>query len=208
MIHALSPFATGFALSAALIIAIGAQNLFVLRQGLKREHVGAIVLFCGGTDALLIASGVSGVGAVLAAVPQLTRALALGGAAFLGWYGTEALRRAKTAESMTVATSGGMTLARAMAATAGFTFLNPHVYLDTVLLMGTAGAAQPPALRPFFVGGAACASFTWFVMLGYGARLLAPVFARPLAWRMLDVLVGLTMLVLSGSLIVRAMTAM
>ena len=208
MTDALSPFATGFALSAALIVAIGAQNLFVLRQGLKREHVGAIVLFCGSADAILIASGVGGMGAMLAAVPQLTQVLALGGAAFLGWYGIAALRRTGTAGTMTVAGGGGTTLGRAIAATAGFTFLNPHVYLDTVLLMGTAGSAQPPALRPFFVAGAICASFAWFLMLGYGARLLAPVFARPMAWRVLDALVGITMLTLAGSLISRAMTAM
>lgn len=206
MIDTFSPFVAGFALSAALIMAIGAQNLFVLRQGLKREHVGAIVLFCGCADALLISSGVGGVGALLAAMPQLTHVLASGGAAFLGWYGIRALRRTVTSESMSVIAGREMTLARAVAATAGFTFLNPHVYLDTVLLMGAAGSAQPAASRPFFIAGAACASFAWFAALGYGARLLAPLFAQPAAWRVLDAIVGVTMLTLAGSLALRVMT--
>ncbi|WP_428030959.1 LysE/ArgO family amino acid transporter [Ancylobacter sp.] len=205
MTHALLPFATGFLLSAALIIAIGAQNLFVLRQGLRREHVGAIVLFCGTADALLIGAGVAGVGAFLAALPQLTTLLALGGAGFLGWYGIAALRRMAAPDAMAVSEARGMTLTRALMATAGFTLLNPHVYLDTVLLMGAAGSAQPEAARGFFVAGAALASFTWFAALGYGARLLRPLFARPAAWRVLDAGVGIVMLALAASLVARAL---
>ncbi|SCW67369.1 LysE/ArgO family amino acid transporter [Ancylobacter rudongensis] len=202
----LLPFTTGFLLSGALIIAIGAQNLFVLRQGLRREHVGAIVLFCGTADALLIAAGVAGVGAFLAALPQLTTLLALGGAGFLGWYGVQALRRMAAPEAMAVMAAGETTLARALMATAGFTLLNPHVYLDTVLLMGAAGSAQPEAVRPVFVAGAALASFSWFAGLGYGARLLRPLFARPAAWRVLDAGVGIVMLTLAASLVLRALT--
>lgn len=198
-----SPFLSGFALSAALIMAIGAQNLFVLRQGLRREHVGAIVLFCGCADALLIAAGVGGVGAFLAAMPQLTALLTVGGAAFLGYYGVKAVQRMAAPQTMSVAAGDGVTLGRAVAATAGFTFLNPHVYLDTVLLMGAAGAAQPAALRPVFVAGAASASIAWFAALGYGARLLVPLFARPMAWRVLDAIVGATMLALAASLLMR-----
>ncbi|WP_243395661.1 LysE/ArgO family amino acid transporter [Sphingomonas oleivorans] len=185
-------------------MAIGAQNLFVLRQGLRREHVGLIVLFCGSADAVLIGAGVGGVGAFLAAVPQLTKFLAIGGAAFLGWYGVKALQRMASPDAMSVVAGGGLTLGRAIAAAAGFTFLNPHVYLDTVLLMGAAGSAQPAALRPIFVAGAATASFTWFAALGYGARILVPLFARPMAWRVLDAVVGVTMLSLAGSLVFRA----
>ncbi|MCK0206658.1 LysE/ArgO family amino acid transporter [Starkeya koreensis] len=203
----LAPFVTGFLLSAALIVAIGAQNLFVLRQGLRREHVGPIVLFCGAADALLILAGVAGVGAFLAALPQLSTLLALGGAGFLGWYGLRALRRMATPEAMAVNAAGGVTLARALLATAGFTLLNPHVYLDTVLLMGAAGSAQPEAARPLFVAGAAAASFVWFAGLGYGARLLRPLFARPGAWRVLDALVGVVMLGLAASLAARALAA-
>jgi L-lysine exporter family protein LysE/ArgO len=199
-----SPFLSGFALSAALIMAIGAQNLFVLRQGLRREHVGAVVLFCGSADALLIAAGVGGVGAFLSAAPQLTLGLTIGGAAFLGWYGIKALQRMAAPAAIAVASGEAVTLGRAIAATAGFTFLNPHVYLDTVLLMGTAGSSQPLALRPVFVIGAASASFVWFAALGYGARMLVPLFARPAAWRILDAVVGMTMLALAASLLLRA----
>ena len=198
-----SSFTSGFFLSAALIMAIGAQNLFVLRQGLRREHVGAIVLFCGCADALLIAAGVGGVGALLAAIPQLNTALALGGAAFLGWYGMRALGRMAARDAMVVSDAQGVTLGRALAATAAFTFLNPHVYLDTVLLMGAAGSTQPADLRPIFVAGAATASFTWFAALGFGARLLKPIFVRPAAWRVLDAFVGVVMLTLAASLLAR-----
>ncbi|MBS0561937.1 MAG: LysE family transporter [Proteobacteria bacterium] len=204
MSNALPVFLTGFALSAALIVAIGAQNLFVLRQGLRREHVGPIVLFCGAADAVLIAAGVAGLGAALAAVPQLARLLAGAGAAFLGWYGLKALRRIGAGETMAAGADGGVTLGRALAATAGFTLLNPHVYLDTVLVVGAAGSAQPAALRPLFVAGAAAASFAWFASLGYGARLLAPLFARPAAWRVLDGAVGIVMLTLAAMLAARA----
>ncbi|WP_279483802.1 LysE/ArgO family amino acid transporter [Aureimonas sp. SK2] len=195
------PFFSGFALSAALIMAIGAQNLFVLRQGLRGEHVGPIVLFFGLSDALLIMAGVGGMGAFLAAAPQLTTLLALGGAAFLAWYGIAAFRRMASTSAMTAVAGNSLSLGRAMATGAAFTYLNPHVYLDTVLLMGTAGSAQPEALRPIFVLGAATASFTWFAALGYGARLLQPVFTRPAAWHMLDALVGVVMLTLAASLL-------
>lgn len=205
MTGAAYPFLSGFALMAALIVAIGAQNLFVLRQGLRREHVGPVVLFCAGADATLIALGVAGVGAVLGALPGLTMALTLGGAVFLAWYGIQALRRMAVPGTVEIASGQGISLGRALAATAGFTFLNPHVYLDTLLLMGAAGSAQPLALRPFFVAGAASASFAWFAALGYGARLLIPLFARPAAWRVLDAVVGATMLTLAASLVVRAL---
>ncbi|WP_334184723.1 LysE/ArgO family amino acid transporter [Novosphingobium sp.] len=203
MTNILPTFFTGFAMSAALIMGIGAQNLFVLRQGLKREHVGPIVLFCGCADAILIAAGVGGVGALLGAMPQLTVVLTLGGAAFLAWYGFKAFQRMLAPEAMAVAAQGGLSLGNALGATAAFTFLNPHVYLDTVLLMGAAGSAHAPALRPVFVAGAATASITWFAALGYGARILIPLFARPAAWKVLDAIVGVVMLALAASLIGR-----
>lgn len=203
MTNTLPTFLTGFAMSGALIMAIGAQNLFVLRQGLKREHVGPIVLFCGCSDAILIAAGVGGVGALLSAVPQLTLALTLGGAAFLAWYGFKAFQRVLAPEAMAMTATGGVTLGRALGTTAAFTFLNPHVYLDTVLLMGAAGSAHAPAMRPVFVAGAATASITWFAALGYGARILTPLFARPSAWKVLDAIVCIVMLTLAASLIGR-----
>lgn len=203
MTNILPTFITGFVASAALIMAIGAQNLFVLRQGLKREHVGQIVIFCGAADAILIAAGVGGVGALLGAMPQLTLALTVGGAFFLTWYGVSAFQRVVAPGAMVVTTEGAITLRRALGATAAFTFLNPHVYLDTVLLMGTAGSAHAPLLRPVFVAGAAAASMTWFAALGYGARILAPLFARPAAWRVLDAIVGGVMLTLAATLLGR-----
>lgn len=203
MTNTLPTFVTGFVMSGALIMAIGAQNLFVLRQGLKREHVGPIVLFCGCADAILIAAGVGGVGALLGAMPQLTLALTLGGAAFLAWYGFKAFQRVLAPEAMAMTATEGINLGRALGTTAAFTFLNPHVYLDTVLLMGAAGSAHAPALRPFFVAGAATASITWFASLGYGARILTPLFARSSAWKVLDAIVCIVMLTLAASLIGR-----
>ena len=204
MANLITAFVTGFISSAALIIAIGAQNLFVLRQGLRHEHVGPIVLFCGCADAVLIVAGVGGVGALIGAAPQFTIVLTLGGAVFLAWHGVGALRRMAKEGAVSMAAGARLTLGRALAMTAGFTFLNPHVYLDTVLLLGTIGAGQPAPLRPIFAAGAMAASFAWFAALGFGARVLKPLFMRPLAWRVLDGLVGVTMLVLAGSLLLRA----
>jgi len=199
----LMSFAKGFATSAALIMAIGAQNMFVLRQGLRREHVGPIVLMCAIADAVLIAAGVAGLGAILRLVPNLAIVLTLGGAGFLAWYGVSALGRGLKPTSMTVVEQPRLSLRAALAAAAGFTFLNPHVYLDTVLLMGTIGSAQPDFARPAFVLAAALASLIWFALLGYGARLLTPLFARPLAWRILDGFVGVAMLALAAGLLSR-----
>ena len=204
MIDFAPPFVSGFALSAALIIAIGAQNLFMLRQGLRSEHVGPLVLLFGTSDAVLIMAGVGGMGSFLSAVPQWTMILTFAGAAFLGWYALAAFRRMALPGVLVVTVAGGVPLGRALATGAAFTFLNPHVYLDTVLVMGTAGSAQPEALRPVFVLGAAIASFAWFAALGYGARLLQPIFSRPAAWRILDAGVGVVMLALAISLVINA----
>lgn len=201
----LPAFTQGFVLSAGLIMAIGAQNMFVLRQGLKREHVLPIVLFCALADAALIVSGVSGLGGVLALVPGLSVILALGGAAFLAWYGISALRRAASPSALVVTDQAGLSLGAALAGTAAFTFLNPHVYIDTVMLMGAVGASLPATERPLFMAGAALSSLVWFSSLGFGARFLAPLFARPLAWRILDVGIGVMMLALAASLVQGAM---
>jgi L-lysine exporter family protein LysE/ArgO len=197
----LGPAATGFALGATLIVAIGAQNAFVLRQGLRREHVGAIVLFCAVADALLMAAGVAGIGGLLQAAPWLRSAMTLGGALFLAGYGARALQRALRPSALQAATSAGGGRGAALWQAAAFTLLNPHVYLDTVLLVGAVGSAQPAAARPVFVAGAASASALWFSALGYGARWLAPWFADPRAWRWLDGGIGLTMLGLAAALL-------
>ena len=195
-------FLQGAALGGSLIVAIGAQNAFVLRQGLRREHVAPIVAFCALADVLLIAAGVLGMGQALGDRPGLARALALGGAVFLAVYAWRALRRALGTESLQ-AGAGGAALTRgaALAQAAAFTLLNPHVYLDTLLLVGSIGAQQPAALRGAFIAGAGVASTLWFSALGFGARSLAPVFARPRAWQVLDGLIGATMALLAALLL-------
>ena len=192
----------GLVLCLGLIAAIGAQNAFVLRQGLRREHVGSVVLFCTLADAVLISAGVLGMAQVVGERPGLARALALAGAAFLAVYGWRALQRARGGGALQAA-GGGVALGRgaALAQAAAFTLLNPHVYLDTVLIMGSIGAQQPQALRGWFVAGASCASLLWFGLLGFGARWLAPWFARPRAWQVLDALIGATMFVLAALLV-------
>lgn len=192
----------GLALSFGFIIAIGAQNAFVLRQGLRREHVGSVVAFCAMADAVLITAGVMGMAQALGESPTLARALSLAGAAFLAFYGAQALRRARYSHQLQAA-EGGLNLGRGAALTqaAAFTLLNPHVYLDTVLLVGSIGAQQPANLRWWFVLGASTASMVWFGLLGFGARWLAPWFARPRAWQVLDGLIGLTMWGLAALLV-------
>jgi len=197
----LQVFVQGLALSLGLIVAIGAQNAFVLRQGLRREHVGSVVLFCAGADALLIAAGVLGMAQALGQSLTLARAPAMAGAVFLTVYGWRALRRARQPQRL-YAAEGSAPLQRsaALAQAAAFTLLNPHVYLDTVLLVGSIGAQQPPAMQGWFIAGASSASALWFSALGFGARWLGPWFARPRAWQVLDGLIGMTMFVLAALL--------
>ena len=187
-------FVQGLLLCTGLIVAIGAQNAFVLRQGLRREHVASVVLFCAVADAVLMSAGVLGTAQALGERPGLARALALAGAAFLATYGWQALQRARQTHQLQAAGGGaGLSRGAAMAQAAAFTLLNPHVYLDTVLLVGSIGAQQPAGLRGWFVAGASMASLLWFASLGFGARWLAPLFARPKAWQVLDGLIALTM---------------
>jgi L-lysine exporter family protein LysE/ArgO len=196
----------GLALSLGLIVAIGAQNAFVLRQGLRREHVGSVVLLCAVADALLIAAGVFGMAQALGERPAVARALALVGAAFLAWYGWRAWQRVRRPDALQ-ASAGGAGLGRGavLAQAAAFTLLNPHVYLDTVLLVGSIGAQQPADLRGSFVAGACTASALWFSLLGFGARWLAPWFAHPRAWQWLDAAIGTTMWVLAGLMLRHAL---
>lgn len=201
-------FAQGLLLSFGLIVAIGAQNAFVLRQGLRREHVGSVVLFCAAADALLITAGVFGMAQALADRPQLAQALALAGAVFLAWYGWKAWLRLRQAGHLHAEqASDVLPRGAAVAQAAAFTLLNPHVYLDTVLLMGSIGAQQPGALQGWFVAGASVASMVWFILLGFGARWLAPWFSRPRAWQVLDGLIGVTMWLLSALLVRHAWVA-
>ncbi len=200
----LSTAAAGFLLSLSLIAAIGAQNLFVLRQGLRGQHVLLCVLFCASADAVLAALGVTGMAQLLAQLPWFSLLLAAAGAVFLLVYGGLALRRAwrgGMAATVTDEHRNRNTWLLVLAQLAALTLLNPHVYLDTVVLIGSMGAQQPGPLRWFFVLGTSAASLFWFASLGFGARWLRPWFARQSAWRALDVLTGCTMLVLAVGLI-------
>ncbi len=188
-----SAFLTGFTLSLSLIVAIGAQNAFVLRQGLRREHVGVVVAICAVSDLVLIGAGVAGVGALVERIPPLLLAVRLGGAAFLFGYAVLAGRRAlRPARLEAGASDGAATAGRAALTAVALTWLNPHVYLDTVLLLGTIAAGQGD-LRWAFGAGAGLGSLLWFSALGFGARLLAPVFAKPGAWRVLDAVIAMVM---------------
>ncbi len=186
-------FWTGLATGLALIIAIGSQNAYLLRQGIRREHVLELVLFCALSDALLIALGIAGAGVLIQRSPQLLTLTRLGGAAFLVTYGALAAWRAARGGQMHVGQAGSTTLTAALATCFGFTFLNPHVYLDTVVLVGSVANQHGSTGRWLFGAGAMSASLLWFSALGFGARLLIPLFQRRAAWRLLDALIALTM---------------
>lgn len=179
----------------ALIVAIGAQNAFVLRQSLRGEHVRALVAFGIAADAALIAIGVLGVGGALQRRPELLVVARWGGAAFLVGYGLRTLRRARSPVALAAAPRGATSRARALLTMAALTFLNPHVYLDTVILLGTLGASQPTGQGAFVVG-AVTASAGWFLALGVGGRLIATRLGDPRTWRVLDTAIGVTMLAL------------
>jgi L-lysine exporter family protein LysE/ArgO len=199
MLH-LSTYLSGLGLGAGLIMAIGAQNLHVLRTGLRREHVGLTVLACIVVDATLIALGVAGMGAAVQASPLLLSLARWGGAAFLRWYGLRSWRAVFASGALKVeADRARSTTGQALTSVLVLSLLNPHVYLDTVVLLGAIGGSFPPAHRPWFAAGAMCASAIWFSALGFGATRLSGLFARPVAWKWIDALAGTTMLALSAS---------
>ncbi|MFI9424982.1 LysE/ArgO family amino acid transporter [Streptomyces achromogenes] len=205
MNHALTAAAAGFGTGLSLIVAIGAQNAFVLRQGVRRHAVLTVVGICALSDAVLIALGVGGVGAVVVAWPGALRAVGVVGGLFLLGYGVLAARRVLRPGSTGLTTEGEAagSRRRAVLTCLAMTWLNPHVYLDTVFLLGSLAADRGP-LRWTFGLGAALASVCWFTALGFGARLLGRYLARPGAWRVLDGLVAATMLVLGASLVAGA----
>jgi L-lysine exporter family protein LysE/ArgO len=205
-------FSHGAALCASLIVTIGAQNAFVLRQGIMRSHVGKIVLLCTLSDFLLIGAGVGGASVLVARYPVFIHALLYVGLAYLAWFGISALRRAlrpggaaldpgaSGASSGTAGSAGEAQRAIPIVLmTLAFTWLNPHVYLDTFLLIGTAGAREPEGARAAFAFGAMAVSAAWFISIGYGARALAPLFRRAGAWRILDGAIGGMVLLLAAS---------
>ncbi|MFD3589974.1 LysE/ArgO family amino acid transporter [Streptomyces sp. NPDC058683] len=202
MSSSLAAAAAGFGSGLSLIVAIGAQNAFVLRQGVRRDAVLAVVGICALSDAALIALGVGGVGALVAAWPGAVRAVGLVGGAFLLCYGVLAARRVLRPGTGGLCTEGEAagSRRRAVLTCLAMTWLNPHVYLDTVFLLGSL-AADRGDLRWTFGLGAALASLCWFAALGFGARLLGRYLARPAAWRVLDGLVALTMIGLGVMLV-------
>ncbi|GAB7534217.1 LysE/ArgO family amino acid transporter [Burkholderia sp. 3C] len=190
-------FSHGVALCASLIVTIGAQNAYVLRQGIQRAHVGKIVVLCTLSDMLLIAAGVGGASALVVRYPTFIHGVLYAGLAYLAWFGLSALRRALKPGHATLDTGAAGGVApppqsawTVIVATLALTWLNPHVYLDTFLLIGTAGAREAEGTRSAFAVGAMVVSLVWFVGLGYGARLLAPWFKKAIAWRLLDGAIG------------------
>ncbi len=196
----LTSFLPGFALSLTLILAIGAQNAFVLRQGLRRQYVFWVCLTCAASDALLITAGVAGFGALAEAVPLFETVMRYGGAAFLIWYGWQNARSAwRGGGGLEAQGQGTQSLKTAILTLLALTWLNPHVYLDTVVLLGSISAQYPDRLM--FGTGAVIASFVFFFALGYGARLLSPLFARPRSWQVLDAIIALTMWAIAAKLL-------
>jgi len=191
----------GFGFGLSLIIAIGAQNAFVLRQGLRREHVTAVVLLCTLSDIVLILAGIAGLGALIQQAGWLLVVARIGGALFLLVYAFLSIRRVFHPHALTANAGGtGMTLAAALSTAFALTWLNPHVYIDTVLLLGSIGGTYGDD-RWWFALGACLGSVVWFAAIGYGSRYLRPLFAKPMAWRVLDIVIAAIMVVLAASLV-------
>ncbi|WP_350333012.1 LysE/ArgO family amino acid transporter [Coralliovum pocilloporae] len=192
---------SGFVLGASLIIAIGAQNAYVLKLGILRLHVLPIVLICATSDAALITLGVAGFGTFIKGSQSLLTAITIGGSLFLFVYGLMAFRQALKPSALKADDKANVSLTKAVTTVLAFTFLNPHVYLDTVVLLGGLSARYSDQGQFAYGLGAVIASFVWFFALGYGARFLAPIFAKPVAWRVLDTLIGLVMWAIAAKLV-------
>lgn len=184
-------FLAGLGTGLSLIVAIGAQNAFVLKQGIMRQHVFWVCLFCAASDAILVAFGVAGMSTIATKTPWLAEAMKWGGVGFLVWYGAKSFRAAMAGGEALRPEGQRAGLAATLLTVAALTWLNPHVWLDTVVLLGAISAQWPSKLN--FALGAMSGSFLFFFALGYGARLLAPVFARPRAWQILEICVGIVM---------------
>lgn len=203
----ISTFIEGFATGAGLIVAIGAQNAFVLKQGLLRRHLLIVAFFCAVSDALLITLGVGGFGTILAQNATLILVAKWGGAAFLLWYGFKAFRSVFKSEALSVDLDGQeISLKATLVSLAMFTFLNPHVYLDTCVLLGTISSQFSNIGRFYFGLGAVVASFVWFFSLTFGAQLLLPLFQKPISWKILDFLIGCIMWTIAVLLVVSCMS--
>ncbi len=196
----MTAFLNGFLIGASLIIAIGAQNAFILRQGLLKSHVFILCFICALADAVLIAAGVAGLGTIVSSNPTLLKVVTIGGVLFLAAYAVKSFRRAMNPEAMAKGQEAALPLGKAIAACLAFTLLNPHVYLDTVVLVGSLSAQYPSGERLMYAIGAMSASFVWFFSLGYGARLLLPLFQKQRSWQVLDIIIGFVMAALALSL--------
>ena len=189
----LSVYVTGLLTGLSLIVAIGAQNAFVLRQGLIGEHVFAVSLACSLSDAALIALGVTGFRQIAVAAPWFLPSMRYGGAAFLIWYGARNLySAARSSEALAAGDARASSLGQTLAMCLGLTWLNPHVYLDTLILLG-AISTRFPGQEASFASGAMTGSFVFFFSLGYGSKWLRPVFTSPTSWRVLEALIAATM---------------
>lgn len=201
----LTPMLVGFGTGFSLIVAIGAQNAFVLRQGILRQHVLPVVLICGLTDALLETLGIAGIGFVVERAPMVLEVIRWAGVAFLLWYAWGAARRAMKPGALTADTNesgapAAGSLKKTVLACLAITYLNPHVYLDTMVLMGSIGNAQGDPAKWWFALGGGLASVIWFAVLGYGARALTRFFATPRSWQILDWIIVVVMLVIAARL--------
>ncbi|MBI9078869.1 MAG: amino acid transporter [Pseudodesulfovibrio sp.] len=197
----MTPFIQGFGMGGGLIVAIGAQNAFVLTQGVRKNHHLAVAALCILCDGLLLALGVSGIGTLVASNPTLGTFATWGGAAFLSWYGFNSLRSAMKGGSLKAGEEAVTTLRHTLLLTLAVTLLNPHVYLDTIVLMGSVSGQFPTPERYSFGVGAFTASTVWFMVLSLGGQMLAPVFKKDITWRILDGLVCLTMWTMATALI-------
>ena len=196
----LSAGVAGFALSMGLILAIGPQNIFVLRQGLLRSHVFAVCLVCSLADALLIAVGVLGLGAYLSGVEGAEFWISMGAALFITGYGMMRVRSSMDPSGMSIGEEDGADLVPTLGTAMAFTFLNPHVYLDTVMLIGSASSRYATDERASFAAGAMLASFLFFFALGYGARRLSSLLESPESWRVIDRGIACMMFVIAGAI--------
>jgi L-lysine exporter family protein LysE/ArgO len=183
---------TGFFTGISLIVAIGAQNAFVIRQGLARNHVLLVVAVCAISDALLIAAGIAGLGVAVSGLPWLLEVLRWLGVIYLSWFGFKSFRSALKSQALEVSGANLLSAKAALLSVLGFRFLNPHVYIDTVLLLGSIGS-QFGELRWAFAAGAMLGSLVWFSLLGLGARSLAPLLKSPKIWRYIDLGIGVIM---------------
>lgn len=203
MLFSLPVYFEGLGIGAGLIIAIGAQNAFVLKQGLRRNHVFLTALTCSCIDLFLISLGVLGLGRILEGKPLLLIIAGICGALFLAWFGLNSLLKVFKNESQVEGENGANAGLRAtVLALLGFSLLNPHVYLDTVIMLGSIGARHAAGERPSFILGAASASFLWFFGLAYGARILTPLFKKPITWKILDAIIAAVMWFITAQLVI------